>query len=177
MRRTAFAALLIVPALALVGCSSDSGGGTTPSPTSAGTSAAADGFTTDGVTVTGDQGSEPTITIDTAAEAPSELVVKEIEPGTGKAIKANSVVTVQYVGSAWSSGNVFQSSWSTGELEFPIKGVIPGWEQGLQGVKEGACVLLIIPPDLAYGENPPPGSDIQPNETLVFVVDVIKVTS
>ncbi|MEZ5157266.1 MAG: FKBP-type peptidyl-prolyl cis-trans isomerase [Candidatus Nanopelagicales bacterium] len=174
MSRSLFAALLLVPVLAVAGCGSDAG--TTDSPSSPAASASAV-LSTDGVTVSGEPGSEPTISIDTAAQAPSELVVKEIEPGTGKAIKPNSLVTVQYVGSAWSTGQVFQSSWATGELEFPIKGVIPGWQQGLQGAKQGARVLLIIPPEQAYGANPPPGSGIEANDTLVFVVDVVKVSS
>lgn len=174
MSRTFYAALLLVPMLAVAGCGSDSG--TSDSATTPATSASSV-RTTDGVGVGGELGSEPTITIDTAAQPPSQLVVEEIEPGTGKTIKPNSLVSVQYVGSVWTTGEVFGSSWATGELQFPIKGVIPGWQEGLQGAKEGARVLLIIPPEQAYGENPPPELGIAPNETLVFVVDVVKVSS
>ena len=112
------------------------------------------------MTVTGAPDSEPTIAIEQGATPPQELVVKEISPGTGKEV-----------------GQVFDSSWATGELQFPIKGVITGWQEGLQGVKEGARVLLIIPPDKGYGANPPPGSGIGVDDTLVFVVDVKKVGS
>ncbi len=177
MRISRVAVLAVVPLLLAGACGSDSGG-TTPSPSAPVSSAATgDAVTADGVTVTGAPGAEPVIAIDTAATPPNELVVKEITPGTGKAVGPNSLVTVQYVGTAWSTGQVFDSSWANGEVQFPIKGVITGWQNGLQGVKEGSRVLLIIPPDQGYGEAPPPGSGIGVNDTLVFVVDVTKVGS
>lgn len=130
------------------------------------------------MTVSGAPNQEPTITVDTAATPPDQLVVKEITPGDGKAVGPNSQVTVQYTGVAWSSGQPFDSSWTRGQpATFPIQGVITGWQDGLQGVKQGARVLLIIPPAQAYGESPPPGSGIAANDTLVFVVDVVKVQS
>ncbi|HPE11592.1 MAG: FKBP-type peptidyl-prolyl cis-trans isomerase [Actinobacteria bacterium] len=175
MRRSLLAALLLIPALALSGCGSDSASDTASESPAA--TAAGDGVSADGVTVSGEPGSEPTISIDTAATPPDQLVVKEITAGDGPAIGPNSLVTVQYVGSSWSTGEVFQSSWATGEAEFPIQGVIPGWQEGLQGATQGSRVLLIIPPDLAYGSEPPPGSGIAPDETLAFVVDVVKVSS
>ena len=172
------AALEVGPLLLATACSYDSGATPSPSaPVSSAASPAGDAVSTDGVTVTGAANAEPMIAIDTAAAPPTELVVKEITAGTGKAVGPNSLVTVQYVGSAWSTGEVFDGSWATGEVQFPIKGVIPGWQNGLQGIKEGSRVLLIIPPDQGYGEAPPPGSGIGVNDTLVFVVDVTKVGS
>lgn len=177
MHRTRFVALLLVPLLALAGCGSGQEADSAASQPPATGSPAAGAVTEAGVSVSGAEGSEPTITVDTAATPPAQLVVKEITPGTGKAVGPNSLVTVQYTGVAWSSGQVFDSSWASGEVQFPITGVITGWQQGLQGVKEGARVLLIIPPDQAYGANPPPGSGIAVDDTLVFVVDVEKVGS
>jgi peptidylprolyl isomerase len=178
MRRTLLASAVIVPALLMAGCGSDGGDATDSTPSAAASASPAENaVTADGVTVSGAADAEPTITIDTAATPPPELVVEEITPGTGKAIGPNSLVTVQYVGSAWSTGQVFDSSWATGALQFPIKGVIAGWQEGLQGVEEGSRVLLIIPPDKGYGANPPPGSGIGVDDTLVFVVDVEKVGS
>lgn len=176
MRRTLLAALVLIPALALSGCGSDAATDET-SPTAQTMSGEPGAVSTDGVTVTGEPGSEPSITIDTQAAPPGQLVVKEVTAGDGEAIGPNSLVTVQYVGSAWSTGEVFQSSWEVGAAEFPIKGVIPGWQEGLQGVKQGSRVLLIIPPAQAYGANPPPDSGIAPDDTLAFVVDVEKVSS
>ncbi|HRY08387.1 MAG: FKBP-type peptidyl-prolyl cis-trans isomerase [Actinobacteria bacterium] len=178
MPRSLLAIAVAVPLL-LAGCGSDSADSTASAePTaSAAASPAGDATTVDGVTVTGAPDAEPTITIEEGATPPQELVVEEITPGDGKAVGPNSLVTVQYVGTAWSTGQVFDSSWATGELQFPIKGVITGWQEGLQGVKEGSRVLLIIPPDKGYGANPPPGSGIGVDDTLVFVVDVKKVGS
>jgi FKBP-type peptidyl-prolyl cis-trans isomerase len=180
MRRTLIAAAVLVPALALTGCggSSDSGAAS-PSPTASAASPAADAFTSNGVSVSGEPGSAPTITVDSAQTPPSSLVVEEITKGDGKKIGPNSIVSVQYAGVAWSTGQEFDSSWANNggqPIEFPLKGVITGWQQGLEGVTEGSRVLLNIPPDLAYGEAGSPPV-IGPNETLVFVVDVEEVKS
>ena len=108
---------------------------------------------------------------------PAELVTEDIVKGKGKTAKAGDTVSAQYVGNAWSTGEQFDASWDRGAepIEFPLGAgaVIPGWDQGIAGMKEGGRRLLVIPPDLAYG---PSGSGpIGPNETLVFVVDLEKV--
>ncbi|MCU0279941.1 MAG: FKBP-type peptidyl-prolyl cis-trans isomerase [Candidatus Nanopelagicales bacterium] len=178
MHRSKWAALLLVPALGLAGCSSgESDSQTSPSPATSSAAASGEEFSADGVTVTGAPGEEPTITVDSAAEPPSELVVEPITTGDGKAVGPNSQVTVQYTGVSWSNGQTFDTSWGRGAAQFPINGVITGWQEGLQGVTAGSRVLLIIPPEMAYGSNPPPGSGIAPDETLVFVVDVEEVSS
>ena len=59
--------------------------------------------------------------------------------------------------------------------QFPLDGVIPGWGEGLVGMKVGGRRTLVIPGNLAYGNSPPPSSGIQPNETLVFVVDLVSI--
>ena len=175
MRRTLVATAVLIPALALTGCGSSSdGGSSSPSPTVSAASPAADAFTSNGVSVSGDPGSAPTVTIDTTATPPSELVVEEITKGDGKKIGPNSIVSVQYAGYSWSTGQEFDSSWTNNggqPIEFPLKGVITGWQEGLNGVTEGSRVLLIIPPDKGYGEAGSPPV-IGPNETLVFVVGV-----
>jgi len=105
---------------------------------------------------------------------PKELVTKDLEEGTGPAAKAGDEVTVQYVGVNYKSGKEFDSSWSRSEpfpFELGAGLVIPGWEQGIEGMKAGGRRELIIPPELGYG---PAGSPpvIPPNETLIFVVDL-----
>jgi FKBP-type peptidyl-prolyl cis-trans isomerase len=103
---------------------------------------------------------------------PSELVVQDITEGTGATVEATSTVTVDYIGVSCSTGRIFDSSWSRGETAtFPLNQVIPGWSQGLTGMKVGGQRLLGIPPDLAYGSQGSP-PDIAPNETLWFVVDM-----
>jgi peptidylprolyl isomerase len=75
---------------------------------------------------------------------------------------------------SWSTGKVIQSSWTTGSpATFPLAQVIPGWQQGMPGMKEGGRRLLIIPPALGYGAQG--AGPIGPNETLIFVVDLVKV--
>ena len=77
---------------------------------------------------------------------------------------------------AWSSGTLVESSWDSGQTAtFPLSGVIAGWQQGIPGMKEGGRRLLVIPPDLGYGSQGAGGA-IGPNETLIFVVDLISVS-
>jgi peptidylprolyl isomerase len=110
-----------------------------------------------------------------SGEAPSGLQSKDIIVGSGALAIATSTLEVHYVLMSWSTGQVVQSSWDGGQTAtFPLSGVIAGWQQGIPGMKEGGRRLLIIPPSLGYGES---GSGpIAPNETLIFVVDLIKVS-
>jgi peptidylprolyl isomerase len=110
---------------------------------------------------------------------PKTLVTKEIVKGTGKEATTKNGVYVNYVGALWSTGKEFDSSWSRNEpfLFTPgIGEVIAGWEKGVIGMKEGGRRELIIPPSLAYGAQGSPPK-IPKNETLIFVVDLLKVTS
>jgi peptidylprolyl isomerase len=106
---------------------------------------------------------------------PTKLVTKEIITGTGTEAKTGSAVAVNYVGALYKTGKVFDASWRRNE-PFPFtlgKGqVIPGWEQGVAGMKVGGRRELIIPPALGYGAKGSPPS-IPPNETLVFIVDLL----
>jgi peptidylprolyl isomerase len=114
-----------------------------------------------------------------AGDPPAELQKTDIVKGKGKAAKAGDTVSVQYVGNSWSTGTQFDASWDRGSepFEFPLGAgqVIPGWDQGVAGMKPGGRRLLVIPPDLAYGAQSP-SPDIGPNETLIFVVDLEKVS-
>jgi len=119
---------------------------------------------------------KPKVTVPKGAP-PKKLVIKEIVEGTGAEAKAGDEVTVQYVGVNYKNGKEFAASWDRGE-PFPLQlgagMVIPGWEQGIEGMKVGGRRELIIPPELAYGpEGSPPA--IGPNETLIFVIDLLEV--
>lgn len=108
---------------------------------------------------------------------PTELVVEDLIEGSGPAVEAGSRVQVHYVGVAWSTGEEFDASWNRGQtLDFTagIGQVIQGWDQGLIGMQEGARRRFEIPPHLAYGEQGA-GAAIGPNETLIFVVDLVRV--
>lgn len=109
--------------------------------------------------------------------APSDLEKTDISVGDGQEAKAGDTVSVHYVGVSHSTGDQFDASWDRGEpLRFGLgKGqVIPGWDQGVAGMKVGGRRQLVIPPHLAYGERGA-GGVIKPNETLIFVVDLIGV--
>lgn len=108
---------------------------------------------------------------------PEELYSKDIKKGTGKKATAGDKVTVHYVGISWSTGVEFDASWKAGKaFDFDLGGgnVIKGWDQGVEGMRVGGRRLLIIPPELGYGEAGQ-GASIGPNETLLFVVDLKKV--
>ncbi|HEU4462442.1 MAG TPA: FKBP-type peptidyl-prolyl cis-trans isomerase, partial [Solirubrobacterales bacterium] len=105
---------------------------------------------------------------------PKKLVTNDLEKGTGAEAKAGDEITVQYVGVNYKTGKEFDSSWSRNEPFTFVLGegfVIPGWEEGFEGMKVGGRRELIIPPDLGYGSTGSPPA-IPPNETLVFVVDL-----
>ena len=110
-------------------------------------------------------------------EAPTELQVTDLVVGDGAEATKGSTVSVHYVGVTHSGGEEFDASWNRGEpLKFPlgVGYVIPGWDQGVQGMKVGGRRQLVIPSHLAYGERGAGGA-IGPNEALVFVVDLLDV--
>lgn len=116
---------------------------------------------------------EPEVDVPDGAP-PCKLVIQDIKEGTGTEATEGATVTVQYVGASWSTGEVFESSWSGPEpATFPLSNVIGGWQEGIPGMKVGGRRQLTIPPDLAYG--PEGQGDIKPNETLVFVIDLLDV--
>ncbi|HEX7523510.1 MAG TPA: FKBP-type peptidyl-prolyl cis-trans isomerase [Candidatus Deferrimicrobium sp.] len=105
---------------------------------------------------------------------PSGLQYKETTPGKGKSPKASDTVTVQYRGTLI-DGTEFDSSYKRGQpATFQVSGVISGWTEALQLMKEGAKWQLFIPSNLAYGEKGA-GRDIGPNATLIFEVELISV--
>jgi cyclophilin family peptidyl-prolyl cis-trans isomerase len=102
-----------------------------------------------------------------------ELEVTDLVVGEGEAVPAGATVTVHYVGVACSTGVIFDESYSRGEpATFGLDGVIRGWTEGIPGMQAGGQRLLTIPGSMAYGEagSPP---DIGPNETLVFLVELV----
>jgi peptidylprolyl isomerase len=118
--------------------------------------------------------SKPKVTIP-KGKAPKELVVKDLIEGKGPAAKQGDPLTVHYVGVLHKNGEEFDTSYQPGRQPFQLQlgagQVIPGWDQGLAGMKVGGRRRLIIPPDLAYGPSGQPPT-IPGNATLVFVVDL-----
>lgn len=112
---------------------------------------------------------------DTAA--PTELVKIDDVVGEGAEATKGSTVSVHYVGVSWSTGRQFDASWDRMELfSFGLgQGqVIQGWDDGVQGMKVGGRRTLHIPPHMGYGAQGA-GGVIAPNETLIFVVDLLEV--
>lgn len=120
---------------------------------------------------------KPDVTLPEGEPSGKALRTDDIEIGTGDEAVAGKKVEVHYVGVSWNTGNEFDASWNRGDtFGFKLGGgqVIPGWEQGVQGMKVGGRRQLVIPPALAYGSMGA-GGVIGPNEHLVFVVDLISV--
>ncbi|HEV3281543.1 MAG TPA: FKBP-type peptidyl-prolyl cis-trans isomerase [Acidimicrobiales bacterium] len=120
-------------------------------------------------------GTAPTITVPPGAP-PTQLESSDLIVGTGPVVKLGDKVTAQYVLATYSTRQQIQSSWTSGPFSFVLaKGnVIDGWVDGVAGMRVGGRRELVIPPSLGYGAQSP-GQGIAPNDTLVFIVDVVKV--
>jgi len=119
---------------------------------------------------------KPDVTIPDEAP-PADLVIEDLEVGDGDEAVPGRPVEVHYVGVAWSSGRQFDASWDRGDaFSFGLGAgqVITGWDEGVAGMKVGGRRRLTIPPHKGYGERGAGGA-IGPNETLVFVVDLLAV--
>jgi peptidylprolyl isomerase len=105
---------------------------------------------------------------------PTELVIRDIEVGTGDEAKPGSTVDVHYLGVDFESGEEFDSSWSRNQsIDFPLNNLIKGWQEGIPGMKVGGRRELICPPHLAYG--PAGGGHRLSGRTLIFVIDLLGV--
>lgn len=125
--------------------------------------------------ISDDLGSKPEVPAPTGTP-PAELASDDVVVGEGAAAKPGDHVTVHYVGVSFSDGKQFDSSWDRGApFDFPLGAgrVIKGWDFGVTGMREGGRRTLVIPPELGYGARGI--GPIAPNETLVFVVDLVKV--
>jgi len=174
-RPALLAAAVVGSALVLAGCSS--------SPTSSPTST---GATSTGVPITaatmtwspaGTWGVEPTVIVPSGTP-PTQLLSKDLIVGTGTAAQNGDSLTMQYVGYSWTKKAEFDASWSRGQpfsFTIGIGQVIPGWDQGIVGMKVGGRRELVIPPNLAYGAQSPSPA-IAANDTLIFIVDLLNVS-
>lgn len=119
---------------------------------------------------------KPEVTISDDAP-PSELVVEDLQVGEGSEAIAGQAVEVHYVGVAWSTKEQFDASWDRGQpfgFRLGAGQVIAGWDEGVAGMLLGGRRRITIPPEKGYGARGA-GGLIGPNETLVFVVDLLGV--
>jgi peptidylprolyl isomerase len=120
---------------------------------------------------------KPEVTVPQGQDPSYQLELEDIVVGEGEEAAGGHIVEVHYVGVSWSSGRQFDASWDRGDtFKFKLgKGeVIAGWDQGVAGMRAGGRRRITIPPMLAYGKRGA-GGVIGPDETLVFVVDLIAV--
>lgn len=108
-------------------------------------------------------------------KAPTKLTVIPLTEGDGPVAEAESMVTFNYFGSVWGSKKPFDESYSREPVPFGVgvNGLIPAWDKSIPGLERGSRVMIIAPPEDAYGDQARPG--IPANSTLVFVVDVLGV--
>jgi FKBP-type peptidyl-prolyl cis-trans isomerase len=163
--------LCLALAIAVGGCGSSSDSSSESTGSSDSTSS---GKSTESANT--DLSKKPVVTVPTGV-SPKKFAYLEIVEGTGPVAKSGDKVSVQYVGVGFDSEKEFDSSWSRNEpFSFTLGGgeVIKGWDQGVEGMKVGGRRELLLPPELAYGAAGQPPS-IGPNETLIFVIDLLKV--
>jgi peptidylprolyl isomerase len=172
MRRPAV--LLLCLGLVLTGCG---GGGKTPSaatpPPSLRPSAVPFAFPT---VSSNEIGTDPVITAKT--DPPTESMLKVLHKGTGPALTAEDVVVADFKGQVWANigtgVNSFQDTFTSGDLFVqPVAKVVPAWTKKLPGQRVGSRVLLIAPAKDAFGLTPPKNTNILPNDTLMFVIDIL----
>ena len=106
---------------------------------------------------------------------PTGLVTRDVVPGTGPSATLGDTVAVRYIGTLYSDGTLFDSSWARSDdpVSFPLDQVVPGFAQGIEGMQVGGRRVIVIPPELGYGANdngPIPGGS-----TMVFVVDLVAI--
>lgn len=179
------AVLALAVGLASAGCSSSSSAPTTTAvrtpPTTGATTAptAAPSSTTapavQSPSPAGMFGTKPTIAVP-SGPPPTTLQSSDLIVGSGAPVKLGDKVTAQYVLATYSTRQEIQSSWGSGAFSFVLANgsVIDGWVKGVAGMRVGGRRELVIPPSLGYGSQSP-GQGIAPNDTLVFIVDVVKV--
>ena len=114
----------------------------------------------------------PTVTMP-KTDPPADLTIATLKAGDGAVVESGDTVTIQYQGSIWASGTVFDQSWGKGVASFSTDGVIEGFGKALVGQKVGSQVIAVIPPEQGYGSAGNEGAGIAGTDTLVFIIDIL----
>lgn len=174
-RRTLLATGGAVLALALLGaCSAAPAATPVTSATAASARTSATSF--NGVSVSGEMGQEPTVLIGDGTAATSSIKIQDVVTGTGPIAGPTTKVTVQYVARGAKTKRTFDSSWDRGAAYSydPKQMRFSAFVDGVPGMHVGGRRIVIVPGSLAFGATPPAGSGLQPDETVVFVIDLVK---
>src|SRR5688500_5479164 len=121
---------------------------------------------------------KPHVYVPAGERPPADMLTEDLEVGDGAEATTGSTVEVHYVGVSWRTRKQFDASWDRGDtFSFRLGGgqVIKGWDEGVAGMKVGGRRRLVLPPAYAYGKRGA-GGVIGPDETLVFVVDLLGVS-
>jgi FKBP-type peptidyl-prolyl cis-trans isomerase len=163
-------------ALAVAGCGSSATDADKPATPPAATAAAVGPDGVPSLTGSPTDMSAPTQAQAGGTQPPTHLVTQDVVVGTGQAALPSDTVDVRYVGTLYSDGRLFDSSWARGNepISFPLSGVVPGFAQGIEGMQQGGRRVIVIPPDLGYG--PRGQGPIPADSTLVFVVDLVGIS-
>jgi peptidylprolyl isomerase len=177
-------AFLVTSVSACAGATTNNAGTTSSNQPAASAGPAPDGQTTASgpqctaaqIQVTANIGAAPTVTLPKGCATPTTLLNRDIVTGTGQAVKTGDSITADYQLTTWSNDTMVQQSFGNQPFttQIGVGQVIPGWDQGLIGLKSGGRRLLVVPPALGYGSTPQQG--IKANETLVFVIDIHNVS-
>ncbi len=177
VHRLRFVPIVLASALGLAACSTSSSSSSSSTAGSSATSAPSSIPATAQLPAVGnptDLSKEPTIGAGTPPP-PTTLVTRDLVVGTGTQAVASDTVVVQYVGADYANGQNFDASWQdSGPATLPLSEVVPGFSQGIVGMKTGGRREIVIPPALGYGSTGQPPK-VGANETLVFVVDLISI--
>jgi peptidylprolyl isomerase len=164
-------------AMAVAGCGGGSSSSSSASTSSSSASSTGESTTPANSKLAAEVGKKKPKVEAPSGPPPKSLEMNELVEGTGREAKGGDEVTVQYVGIDYKSGKEFDASWDRGEpFTFALGAgqVIPGWEYGIPGMKVGGRRELVIPSELGYGPQGSPPK-IPPNETLIFVIDLLGV--
>lgn len=187
-KRKVLAGLLVPVLLALSACGSNDGSTPTDEPEPSATPTESDcveaagagtgstgeltSETIEGVTVTGDLGTEPTVEVDAPLEVTETQVIVRSE-GAGDVVPETATVAVQYAGYNARTGKSFDSSWTRGmPVSFSLQGVVAGFAKAIAGQRAGSQVVVAMTAEDGYGEEGQP-PDIKPGDALVFVIDIL----
>ncbi|MEU8030206.1 FKBP-type peptidyl-prolyl cis-trans isomerase [Streptomyces sp. NPDC049099] len=125
---------------------------------------------------TNTDGNVPKVTVP-KTDPPKKLVSTYVLEGDGPELRADQAVLCQFQGLVWDSGKTFQRTYGSGRLaQFSLEQMqqaVKGLAQGLTGKKVGSRVLIVVPPELGYGDTPPSGGVVKKGATLVFTVDIL----